>query len=394
VKNSESFKDLEILNLDHFQLPAPGSAPEGLIELQDCLLFPGAQGVFDRLGRPFPESFLRRGPGASEYAYGEPQAQAVPEINCIDSGGEVLFLPCVRFEAFGHLLTEAAAYLSILLDPDVDLLATAAAQATVVLAANSDQSIKAVRELLGLEPDRILCTRSLVRPRSCPRVLIPRPSMINRCALDRRHFPAVRRLVDRHYNLAGSSAVQGALGPQPAGDSAQARLYLSRSRLAPECRLVAGEVQLEEELRVRGWNVVYPETLPLPEQLRLLAEARIIAGCVGSAMHLLMYFGEAFAGRPLIGLGPTDRGLNRNFVYQFQQQRLDYRQISCLDRDPDCPKRAQGVHVQDLILSVAAPRLTEAMEALAAAMVGESSGSSGSSQPLPDRLGVAMEPFA
>ena len=65
MKNSESFKDLEILNLDHFQLPAPGSAPEGLIELQDCLLFPGAHGVFDRLGRPIPESFLRRGPGAS-----------------------------------------------------------------------------------------------------------------------------------------------------------------------------------------------------------------------------------------------------------------------------------------------------------------------------------------
>lgn len=376
--------DLEILNLDHFQLPAPGSAPQGLIELQDCLLFPGAQGIFDRLGRPFPESFLRRGPGASEYAYGEPQAQAVPEINGLDSGGEILFLPCVRFEAFGHLLTEAAAYLSMLLDPDVDLLATAAAQATVVLAANSDQSIEEARELLGLDPDRILCTRSLVRPMACPRVLIPRPSMINRCALDRRHFPAVRRLLDRHYNLVGTADVQGALGPQPAADPGVARLYLSRSRLSPECRLLAGEDQLDEELRGRGWSVVYPETLPLQEQLRLLAEARIIAGCVGSAMHLLMYFGDAFAGRPLIGLGATDRGLNRNFVYQFQQQRLDYRQISCLDRDPDCPKRDLGVHVQDLTLSIAAPRLAEAIDALADAMLGEPAGASGSSQPLPD----------
>jgi len=122
--------------------------------------------------------------------------------------------------------------------------------------------------------------------------------------------------------------------------------------------------------------------------LRLLAQAQIIAGCVGSAMHLLMYFGEALAGRPLIGLGPTDRRLNRNFVYQFQQQRLDYRQISCLDRNPDCPKRALGVHVQDLRLSVAAPRLAEAIETLAEAMasarVGDSAGASGGSQPLPD----------
>ena len=384
MKTSTSLLDLEVLNLDHFQLPAPGLAPQGLIELQDGLLFPGAQGVFDGLGRPIPASFLRRGPGASEYVYGEPQAQKVPDPSGLDLGGEILFLPYASVDIFGHLLTEAAAHLSLLLDPEWDLLATTAAQSTVVLAANSDQAIEPVRVLLGIEPHRIISTRSLVRPLSCPRVLIPRPSMINRCAVDRRHFLAVRRLLDRHYNLAGLADGPGALGPQAAADSAQARLYLSRSRLSPECRLVAGEDQLEEELRRRGWNVVYPETLPLPEQLRLLAEARIIAGCVGSAMHLLMYFGGDIAGRPLIGLGPTDRGLNRNFVYQFQQQRLDYRQISCLDRDSDCPKRAQGVHVQDLRLSVPAARLAEAMQALAEVMLADPAGASGSSQPLAD----------
>jgi len=386
VNTPVALQGLEVLNLDHFQQPAPGSAPGGLIELHDGLLFPGAHGVFDHRGRPIPESFLRRGPGAAEYVYGEPQAQAVPEASGLDWGGEILFLPYARLEIFGHLLTEAAAHLSLLLDPAVDLLATTAAQATVVLAADSDQAIEPVRALLGLKPHRILSTRSLDRPLFCPRVLIPRPSMINRCAVDRRHFLAVRRLLDRHYKLVGTSVGQESLrhGPQAVADPGQERLYLARSRLPPECRLVAGEDQLERELRRRGWRVVYPETLPLAEQLRLLAEARIIAGCVGSAMHLLMYFGEALAGRPLIGLGPTDRRLNRNFVYQFQQQRLDYRQISCLDRDPDCPKRAHGVHVQDLRLSVAAPRLASAMEALAEAMLEDPKGASGGSQPLPN----------
>jgi hypothetical protein len=210
--------------------------------------------------------------------------------------------------------------------------------------------------------------------------------MINRCTVDRRHFLAVRRLLDRHYNLAGPAAAPAGLwpGPQAAAPPDLERLYLGRSRLPPECRRVAGEDQLEGELRRRGWCVVHPETLPLAEQLRLLAGARIIAGCIGSAMHLLMYFGEALAGRPLIGLGPTDRRLNRNFVYQFQQQRLDYRQISCLDRDPDCPKRAHGVHVQDLRLSVPAPRLASAIETLADAMVANPAQTSGGSQPLPD----------
>jgi Glycosyltransferase 61 len=384
VKPPVSLQDLEVLNLDDFQLPAPGSAPEGLIELHDGLLFPGAHGVFDRLGRPIPESFLRRGPGASEYPYGEPQAQEVPGASGLDWGGEILFVPYARFEIFGHLLTEAAAHLSLLLDPEVQLLATTAAQATVVLAADSDQAIEPVRSLLGLEPHRIRSTRSLLRPLFCPRVLIPRPSMINRCAVERRHFLAVQRLLDRRHHLAGASAGKGGLGGQIAADPGQARLYLGRSRLPPECRRVAGEDLLEAELRRRGWSVVYPETLPLSEQLRLLAEAPVIAGCIGSAMHLLMYFGEGFAGRPLIGLGPIDRRLNRNFVYQFLQQRLDYRQISCLDRDPECPKRAHGVHVQDLRLAVAAPRLAEAIEALAEAMVADPAGGSGGSQPLPD----------
>ncbi len=379
-----SFRDLEVLGLDHFRKPEPGLAPEGWVEQRQVLLFPGGHGVFDIQGQPIAESFLRRGPGATDYVYGEPQVQPVPASGDVEGGGEILFIPYARFDVFGHLLTEAAGHLSLLLDPEVNLLGTRAARARVVLAADSHPSIEPVRALLGLDPERILSTRSLQRPLICSRVLIARPSMINRCAVDRRHFLAVRRLLDRLYNLDEVCEGPWAWGDRARDFDVAGKLYLSRSRLPPGCRRLAEEPLLEQELHRRGWSVIYPETLPLTQQLRLLAEAKIIAGCIGSAMHLLMYFGEALAGRPMIGLGPIDQRLNRNFVYQFQQQRLDYRQISCLERDPECPKRAHGVHVQDLRLSVAAPRLAEAIEALAVDMVVDREGSLGRSQPLPD----------
>jgi capsular polysaccharide biosynthesis protein len=39
----------------------------------------------------------------------------------------------------------------------------------------------------------------------------------------------------------------------------------------------------------RGYHVFYPEELPLPEQARLFAGARVVAGFGGSAMFNLMH---------------------------------------------------------------------------------------------------------
>jgi hypothetical protein len=38
------------MDLDHFQLLTSGSAPDGLIEIEEGLLFPGGEGVFDGVG--------------------------------------------------------------------------------------------------------------------------------------------------------------------------------------------------------------------------------------------------------------------------------------------------------------------------------------------------------
>jgi len=69
------------------------------------------------------------------------------------------------------------------------------------------------------------------------------------------------------------------------------RVWLSRSGTASEYHsLHAG--RLEQQLAEHGWTIVQPETLPISEQLELLATAGRVAGEQGSAFHLLVLLAD------------------------------------------------------------------------------------------------------
>lgn len=79
------------------------------------------------------------------------------------------------------------------------------------------------------------------------------------------------------------------LGVWPEGSGA-AKVWLSRSQITKEGkRTVATEPEIEAQLAARGWTIYHPQHHPLREQLDLLANAREVAGFVGSAFHLLMF---------------------------------------------------------------------------------------------------------
>jgi hypothetical protein len=177
----------------------------------------------------------------------------------------------------------------------------------------------------ALPVGRVMSTAALEKPVRAAHVVIPRPSMMNRHGLARRHFGHVRRLLAR---LHGVDAELAALSGADRGE----KLYLSRSRLAPEARHVLEEEQLERALAAAGWRIVYPEQLPLAAQLAHLAAARTIAGSVGSALHLLMAFGEAFGERRLVALGQSVERSNPNVALQVARQGLPFRHVVCLER--------------------------------------------------------------
>lgn len=66
------------------------------------------------------------------------------------------------------------------------------------------------------------------------------------------------------------------------------KIYVSRAKLAPGLR-VYGEEKIQEIFRRNGFDIIYPETLPLREQIRIVANADTLAGCAGTALHLALF---------------------------------------------------------------------------------------------------------
>jgi hypothetical protein len=86
------------------------------------------------------------------------------------------------------------------------------------------------------------------------------------------------------------------------------KLYCSRRRLnlRGRKRIIANEHALEHEFARRGFEVIYPETMPFGAQLRLYGSAAAMAGPSGSGLHNVLFMPE---GSLLIELGdPRYRG--------------------------------------------------------------------------------------
>lgn len=65
------------------------------------------------------------------------------------------------------------------------------------------------------------------------------------------------------------------------------KIYLSR-RGNPKRRFLSEE-RLESILRDRGFEIVQPETMPVPDQIALFANAAVVAGCAGAAFANTIY---------------------------------------------------------------------------------------------------------
>ena len=105
-------------------------------------------------------------------------------------------------------------------------------------------------------------------------------------------------------------------------------------------RIIEREVELDLLLEGLGWTVIHPETLSIKQQLRYLRKARVVAGPLGSAFHLLFPLGLLPDGPLLLTLGFPDEltadGPGLNFGLQFQSQQLRNHHLPLLALiDPD-----------------------------------------------------------
>lgn len=90
----------------------------------------------------------------------------------------------------------------------------------------------------------------------------------------------------RETTLAISSNLGAGSSPTPE------KIYLTRKLWSNQSRAMTNHAEVEALFAGNGFEVVSPETLPLSEQVQLFANAKIIAGEAGSAMHNSVWAGE------------------------------------------------------------------------------------------------------
>lgn len=348
------------LGVVDFGLPEIPELPGGTLHLEDVLLWPGVNALFDRAGRPIPETCLRRGVPLDHFPHGRPEPLSPRDGERAASAEaleRIVYLPYARMVHFGHLLTEFAAHVGPLLEHPRGLDGFGGERSVLVVSGRCQSSVPHLADLLGLPAHRVLSTADLSAPAQARVAIVPRPSMINRHGLAVRHFGHVQRVLDRLHGI-------GPLRAALAGARGHEKLYLSRSRLPAGSRQVLQEEILEGELERLGWRVVHPQELSVADQFERLAAARTVAGCVGSALHLLMAFGEHAGGRRLIALGSSVERTNPNVVLQAARQGMPFRHVVCLE--PDSDGGDGGPRGQGLRFTTSPSRVARCVEAIAA----------------------------
>lgn len=65
------------------------------------------------------------------------------------------------------------------------------------------------------------------------------------------------------------------------------KIYVSRT--AMQLRKTYGEIVVQKIFEKNGYKIIYPEKLSLDEQIGLIKNARVLAGCAGTALHLALF---------------------------------------------------------------------------------------------------------
>lgn len=66
------------------------------------------------------------------------------------------------------------------------------------------------------------------------------------------------------------------------------KIYVSRARLQGEMKTY-NEEQVQKIFEKNGFKIIYPETMPLSEQVATVGNAHVLAGCAGTALHLAIF---------------------------------------------------------------------------------------------------------
>ena len=216
-----------------------------------------------------------------------------------DQDGDQIQNVCIFIESnphFGHFLTQSASFASALshaqhFTGDADISITILSKGTLpewakaLLAASCPNPL----QFKLMDGQRRLHVQQLA---------VAPPTWIEWHYAHQNHQRLFRQAAWRWLASTAPSTTPSALPsaaktPDGSGPSMEARghrrLYFSRSRLQKCLRRSVNEDQLEETLGRYGFEIIHPQELPLQDVARLVNEAALIGGAMGSAMHNVLF---------------------------------------------------------------------------------------------------------
>lgn len=108
------------------------------------------------------------------------------------------------------------------------------------------------------------------------------------------HAAQFRRVIIPHqgFNLPVMSSDEFATAFQrirenTTGGGEFQKIYMSRDKLGE--RRTYGERHVQRIFEKNGFTVLYPETMPLAQQIAAVKNCRVLAGCAGTALHLALF---------------------------------------------------------------------------------------------------------
>ncbi len=239
--------------------------------------------LYDESGALIPASCVLRGPAKDENVSEVPPY--MPSGRQYESvGGNFLFLVHMELLDYGHLLTEGLARVWFLLrhrrealegqvlDPTFGLARVKLAVRSFLQRGGGGR-FRTIAGYLGLDRHPSVAFSKPVR---LEQVVVPEPSFVIRAEAHEVHKWVCDQIADRVLDGQG-----GVTDRRP--------LYLSRRKLRSSRRKVENEHEIEAFIRSAGGEVVYPERLTLEKQIRLFNQRRTVIGCIGSALHTLLF---------------------------------------------------------------------------------------------------------
>lgn len=125
------------------------------------------------------------------------------------------------------------------------------------------------------------------------------------------------------------------------------KVYVSRAKLPDDMR-VWGEEKIQHIFEKNGFTVIYPETMPLQEQIAIISHAKVLAGCAGTALHLALTMHD---GTRVIQLNRTS-AIKDNGEIQYRLCKIKNQNIDIISASVEQMKSTHGGNHAPQIIGV------------------------------------------